>query len=163
MPYANKAEERSGDKQKGYKQKQATQTKKTDTEAILTRPKGRPRRNGNRRFERARKETTRSHSNRARQTLQRKNQSRKSRTPQQARRETATKGGKAARATRKNPKQAVTTIRKKTSRSAGKQHPDNRGITKEKSQHGREQEEGKAKSRRRCRIWKRMRTKTIEN
>ena len=53
----------------------------------------------------------------------------------------ATKGRKGARGTRKNPKQAVKTIRKKTIRNAVMQHPDNRGIAKENPQHGREQEE----------------------
>ena len=46
------------------------------------------------------------------------------------------------------------TIRKKTNRNAVKQHPDNRGITKENSQHGENRRRGKAKSRRRCRILK---------
>ena len=40
---------------KGYPHRQASKTKKTEAEGNLTRPKGRPRRDGNRRFERVRK------------------------------------------------------------------------------------------------------------
>ena len=152
-PAANKAEECSGDKQKGNQQRQATLTEKTEAEAIRTRPKGRPRRDGNRRFERVRKENLKPQQQ-SKAGPAEKEAKPERRTPQQARRETVTRGEKAAQGTRKNPKQAVTTIRKKTSRNAGKQHPDNLGIAKENSQHGENRRSVKAKSRRRCRIRK---------
>ena len=102
--------------------KAGNSNREQQAKAILTRPKGRPHRDGNRRFERVRKETTRNHS-----------------------KSKADPSEKEPKPERKTTQQALgavcETIRKKTVRNVEKQHPDNQRIAKENPQHGREQEE----------------------